>query len=90
MTRDGIDVVFDIERAIYEFRPDHLELVGSGMGVGQTDEVWRDMELENTKTERDYKFSFSSLGNLKGDVPDEIRPNLVFLLARIAEEASRA
>ena len=75
-----INHIFDIQTKINSIIPEGYEMVDSGMFIpeGGEDELWRDNCLE--KDDKEYAYSFSTNGKLKGEVPPEMSIKLSLIL----------
>ena len=78
-----VSKVFEMEASIREMLPEGYENVGSGMFMPRdwsvVNTLWRDMEVEGEG--EDYSFSYSTNGDVEGDVPPVIQEQLTkFLL----------
>ena len=77
---DLLNHIFDIQKKVDAIVPEGYEMVDSGMFIpeGTEEELWRDNCLE--KEGKDFAYSFSTSGKLKGDVPPEMSIALSVLL----------
>ena len=82
-----IETLFEIEKGISKIinldaklDTDEIEWFDAGMFIEQdTPEMWRDYSLGYNDS-KEYYFSFSSKGELKGDVPPQHSVDILCLL----------
>lgn len=78
-----VSKVFGMETSIVEMFPKGYKPVGTGMFIpkdwSKVNTLWRDMEVEGEG--KTYSFSYSTNGDVEGDVPPVIQEQLTkFLL----------
>ena len=85
MKQHLIDRAFEIQKKIMEvIPPDEQDFFDSGMFVnpkksGEVTVIWRDYSWGNG--EEEYNFSYSTCGELKGDIPADIKVQVEEILA---------
>jgi hypothetical protein len=79
-----VSKAFDIQSQIQKLMPENHLLVDAGMFIpdGSETELWRDMTVL-VDEETEYSFSYSTDGNLKGDVPPKMTIDVNSVLAII-------
>ena len=82
MSMNGMNTVFEIEKEIRSVMADGHLIVDAGMFVGQDGETWRDCCIEVAADEREYCFTYSSLGNYDGDMPPKMALNIITILSK--------
>lgn len=82
--------LFQIQDEIETFLPKGHLVVDQGMYTDYTPpEHFRDMTVEVAADEREYAFSYSNLGNLRGDIPPKMILELNLLMNRLQKEAGQ-
>jgi hypothetical protein len=69
-----VTTLFEIQDKILAVMPDEYTLVDSGMFIptGKETVHWRDATIEVPADEYEYCFSYSSDGDVKGEVPPKM------------------
>ena len=88
MSMKATNTCFEIEREIRDIMPKGHMIVDAGMYVGQEGETWRDCCVEVEAEEREYGFTYSSLGNHEGDIPPKMVLNVLTILQKYQQEAA--
>ena len=86
MTKDLLDVIFDMDRGIVRNLPEGIECCGGGMGFSPTgmkdlNVLYRDIEFED-QDGNDYLLTISTSGEYFGDVP----PGCEELICKVLDE----
>lgn len=75
-----LSTLFDIQMKIEDVLPSDYSIVDAGMFTDvNSPEHWRDCCIRCSYDGKEYSFSYSNLGNIKGEVP----PRLQMVIAQI-------